>query len=149
MVLKLFKHPVLVNNSDSQFISIWTSTLVLLNQPAIRHSCWRLAYWRPQAQQVPAARAWSITSSPMELTETDGWSSNTNKAIYPLVMTNITIEDHHRWKCSWKLAINSGDVFFNGKTHDFDWAIFYSYVSHYQRVSIFWYTQKTMYIINI
>ena len=39
--------------------------------------------------------------------------------IYPLVMTNIAMENHN--------AIN-------GTTHDFDWAIFNSYVSHYQKV---------------
>ena len=39
---------------------------------------------------------------------------------YPLVMTNIAIENDH--------AIH-------GKIHYFDWAIFNSYVSHYQRVN--------------
>ena len=39
---------------------------------------------------------------------------------YPLVMTNIATENHH--------AIH-------GKIHHFDWAIFHSYVSHYQTVT--------------
>ena len=39
--------------------------------------------------------------------------------MYPLVVTNIA---------NWKITM------VNGKTHDFDWAIFNSYVSHYQRV---------------